>query len=169
MKVKIKPQPLTRADYSRYGNVLVADEEALAHNPANMGSAKRFNHLAEVWNLRDDAKLNLCIFRCSPAAMPLEVKLLEKHEYSTQVFVPMSRDSRYLVLVCLGDDKPDLSTFAAFIAEGAQGISYRPGVWHYPMTALDDQLDFLCLVHENESEDDCQVENLAEPLVVEIP
>ena len=64
---------------------------------------------------------------------------------------------RYLVIVTLGGDAPDLSTLAAFIAHGTEGISYRPGVWHHPMIALDHETDFICLVWEDGSRDDCTI------------
>ncbi|MFX5718669.1 ureidoglycolate lyase, partial [Acinetobacter baumannii] len=78
----------------------------LPFKPANMGTAKRFNHLCKLENLRSDkAKLNLCVFRCTPLqALPLELKLLEKHQYSTQVFMPMANNAKYLAVVCLGKD-----------------------------------------------------------------
>lgn len=93
------------------------------------------------------------------------MKLLERHLYSTQAFIPMTCSKvrariayilrhikymlvltlfsvmqRYLVVVALNDpktDKPDLSTLAAFVAARNQGITYYPGVWHHPMIALD--------------------------------
>jgi ureidoglycolate lyase len=67
---------------------------------------------------------------------------------------------RYLVLVALGADRPDLATLAAFVATGAQGVSYRPGVWHHPMIALDDAIDFTCFVFEDGSAGDCVVASL---------
>lgn len=163
----IKALPLTRQAYEPYGCVIGAADE-LPWRPANMGTSRRFNHLAEVENLRGDkAKLNLCLFSCKPLAkLPLEMKLLEKHPHSTQVFLPMSKNGRYLAIVCLGGDKPDLSTLAAFVVEGAQGISYYPGIWHYPMTALDDHLDFSCLVYEDDSKEDCIVVQLDQPVLV---
>jgi ureidoglycolate lyase len=83
--------------------------------------------------------------------MPL--LMLEKHPGSTQAFVPMNA-SRYLVVVALGGDAPDLSTLRAFVASAAEAISYRPGVWHHPMIALDRVTDFACLVWEDGTTED---------------
>lgn len=165
----IKAIPLTRAAYERYGSVISADE-SLPYRPANMGTSKRFNHLCKLENLREGkANLNVCVFRCSPLAeIPLKMKLLEKHEYSTQVFMPMESQGKYLAIVCLGGVKPDLSTLSAFVVDGAQGISYYPGVWHYPMTALYQQIDFSCLVFEDGTKEDCTVLQLDQPILIEI-
>jgi ureidoglycolate lyase len=162
----IKAIPLNKEAYLPYGKVIRVDAE-MPFKPANFGTAKRYNHLCELENLRpEEAKLNLCIFRCSPLQkLPLELKLLEKHHLSTQVFIPLSASARYLAIVCLGGDKPDLSTLGVFLVEGSQGISYYPGVWHYPMTALDAELDFCCMVHEDGSKDDCVIEHFEAILI----
>jgi ureidoglycolate lyase len=65
--------------------------------------------------------------------------------------------SRYIALVALGGERPDLATLAAFVAEGPQGISYAPGVWHHPMLALDVETDFVVFVHEDGTDVDCVV------------
>ena len=168
-KLRIQAVALTEAAYEPYGKLLRADE-AKPHKPANMGTAKRYNHLCNLENLRGDkANLNLCVFRCSPlTSAELELTLLEKHQLSSQVFIPMAEKSRYLAIVCLGKEEPDLSSLKAFIVDGPQGISYYPGVWHYPMTALGSSIDFACLVYENESESDCTVRNFDETIIVEI-
>lgn len=163
----MKPIKLTRLAYERYGTVIGADE-SLPFKPANMGTAKRFNHLADIQNRRSDARLNMCVFRCSAAQLPLEIRLLEKHEHSTQIFLPMNATAKYLAIVCLGGDAPDLETLSAFLVEGPQGISYYPGVWHYPMTALGEPIDFACLVAENDSVDDCTIHTFEHPLTIEI-
>ncbi len=161
----IKPVALSRNAYERYGTVIGADE-SLPFKPANMGTAKRFNYLADVQNRRPDARLNMCVFRCSAAKLPLEIRLLEKHEHSTQIFLPMNAAATYLAIVCLGGDAPDLETLSAFLVEGPQGISYYPGVWHYPMTALGEPIDFACLVAENDSVDDCTSHIFDQPLTI---
>ena len=68
---------------------------------------------------------------------------------------------RYLVVVCAGADAPDLATLKAFIAGADQGITYRPGIWHHPLIALDRQTDFACLVHEDGTDDDGEVRDIA--------
>ena len=118
-------------------------------------------------NERPSATLNVALFRCAPRAMPTEIAMLEKHPWTTQVFVPMGA-TRYLVIVALGGDAPDLGTLAAFVATGRQGVSYHPGVWHHPMIALDDETDFVCLVHEDGSLGDCVEHALPSPIAVSL-
>src|SRR5258708_607661 len=58
--------------------------------------------------------------------LPLEMKLLERHEFSSQTFVPLDV-GRWLVVVCphapLGG--PDVAHSRALIAGPDQGITYR--------------------------------------------
>jgi ureidoglycolate lyase len=167
--MKFLIEPISRQAYAPYGDLIAADE-AMPFNYANMKTAKRFNFLSEVVNLRPErAKLNLCVFRCSPLEkLPFEIKLLERHEFSTQVFMPMSSDARFVVIVSLGGDKPDLASLKAFEVTNPQGISYRPGVWHYPMTVLDNQVDFSCLVHEDGGSNDCEVVQFDHPCEIAV-
>jgi ureidoglycolate lyase len=127
---------------------------------ANQGTATRWDHVVPLQDLRaGSAKLNVSVFRSAPpAALRLDrasfpVALLEKHPLSTQLFVPLA-PKRILVIVARGDERPDLSTLAAFVANG-QGISYAPGVWHHPLVALDEELDLACFVHEDGGPGDC--------------
>lgn len=154
---------LTPAAYAPYGDVVMAAPPGVPGKPVNQGTARRYDHLATLDDLRlGSAALNVCAFRCQPRpAGPFTVALLEKHPASTQLFVPMNAQ-RYLALVALGGDRPDLATLAAFVASGTQGVSYRPGVWHHPMIALDAEIDFACFVWEDGSETDCTVATFAE-------
>src|SRR5262245_62620645 len=115
--------------------------------PANLGTALRFDDVVDMVNTRGlGAKLKVKVFRSRP--VPLErrtLALLEKHPRSTQLFVPMNA-SRYIAVVALGSETPDPSTLAAFVVEGARGISYAPGVWHHPMITIDSVTDFVVLV-----------------------
>lgn len=153
----LSAETLTAEAYAPFGEVISADRSDVAAKPANQGTAARRDFLADVATLRPGAALNVCSFRCAPkTGWPMSVELLEKHPLSTQVFIPMNA-RRYLVLVALGADAPDLASARAFVASGAQGVSYRPGVWHHPMIALDAPIDFTCLVWEDGSDGDCVV------------
>jgi ureidoglycolate lyase len=127
-------------------------------HPANLGTALRFDDVVDCVNTRGPrAALKVKVFRSRP--VPRErraLALLEKHPCSTQLFIPMNA-SRYIALVALGADRPDLGTLAAFVVEGARGISYGPGVWHHPMLTLDAETDFVVLVHEDGTPEDCVV------------
>ncbi|WP_437976255.1 ureidoglycolate lyase [Sorangium sp. So ce295] len=160
---RIAAHSLSPAAYAPYGDILMASPHGEPGRPANQGTARRFDHLAAIENLRPGhASLNVSVFRCAPrSSFPLPIALLEKHPGSTQAFVPMSA-RRYLVVVALGGDRPELTTLGAFIAHGAQGITYRPGVWHHPMIALDAEADFVCLSWEDGSPGDCAVVEYAE-------
>lgn len=162
----IPVSPLTAGGFAPFGAVLSADRDDVSARGANQGTAARRDFIADLVNLRPHARLNLASFRCAPRdPATFRVALLEKHPRSSQAFVPMSA-SRYVVVVALGGDAPDLSTLRAFEALGTQGVVYGPGVWHHPMIALDAPTDFTCMVWEDGTPEDCVEQPIAPPLTL---
>jgi ureidoglycolate lyase len=103
--------PLTRANYRQYGDVFDTRTDQPTVE-ANQGTARRLNMLGSLHNLRPAAKvkrypnvqLNICTFASQPRPIPdgtFEIKILERHFYSTQIFIPMTAPHRYLVIVAL--------------------------------------------------------------------
>ena len=164
----LKASPLTAATYAPYGDVISARAD-IKPLLVNRGTAQKFNRLGKLENLRNEkAQANLSLFRCTPVkASPFQIKLLEHHRYSTQTFIPMIGSKRYLVVVCLGEQEPDLKSLRVFLASNAQGITYHPGVWHHPLIALDEVTDFTCLVWEDGTPGDCTVKDLQETIWAE--
>ncbi|GAA6012194.1 hypothetical protein JCM10207_002755 [Rhodosporidiobolus poonsookiae] len=189
---KLPAVPLTPSAFAPYGSVIQSypDERAapkeIKIKTVNFGTARKFNHLAPVTFLpppslkpEEQGQVNFCVFRAQPqpglrnerGKQTWEVKVLERHEFSSQAFVPMGGEGagRYLVLVALAgaDGAPDLSTLRAFLASPAQGISYHPNVWHHPLLPVGDsplgpgqeaKMDFACVVHETGvPEVDCEI------------
>lgn len=163
-------EPISRKRYAAYGDVIEASPE-LETTPANFGTATRFLGAAELLNHRPGrAEGHVSVYRCGPEMGPtVRIEVLERHAYSTQIFLPMTSASRYLVVVCPGTERPDLAAAQAFVVRSPVGISYRPGVWHHPMVALGREADLACFVFEDGGPDDCETVTLAEALSVAIP
>lgn len=126
--MKLVAEPITEAAFAPYGQIL-----------ARPNAAGRADYSAHAENLRPD-HAQLC-FRTSltePTALPLKTKVMERHAFSSQSFLPVDV-SRYVVMVAPnGDDGgPDLARAKLFLVDGTTGINYRAGVWHHPMTVLD--------------------------------
>ncbi len=149
----LRAQPLTARDYEPYGHIVAPGDDHAARS-ANQGYAKVWDRLAPMVNTRSHASLNVSVFRCGPPTLPIALRCLEKHPFSTQLFVPMARVP-YLAVVALGGDLPDLSTLSAFFVPEGTAISYSPGIWHHPMLPAGREIDFVCFVHEDGSRDDC--------------
>ncbi|KAG2181861.1 hypothetical protein INT44_008677 [Umbelopsis vinacea] len=168
--------PLTAAGYAPYGDVIQARTDAKDITGANQGTAEKYHWTASIVNNHPNngGKSNMCVFHCRPTKeLPFKCKILERHPYSSQAFVPMNAGNTrgYLVIVALNgeDDKPDMSTLKAFICSNVQGVNYAAGIWHHPMIALEAETDFACLVHESGiNEDDCQVVSVEE-WIVDVP
>lgn len=158
-------RPLSVEAYAPFGQVLSARD--VPGRGANQGTAQVWDRLVDLDNRRPRARMNVSVFRCRPRQTPLELSMLERHAHSTQLFVPMT-PARYLVVVALGGDAPDLATMQAFLVGGATGVSYRPGVWHHPMLVLDDACDFACFVFEDGSAEDCLVVPLPATVAVRL-
>lgn len=185
---KIVAKPLTPESFAKYGGVISADHQikAVKSSAANYGTAVKMHKVAPVVNnfansrSGKPATANWNIFRCSApkhlitkSSSPNEKvylsKVLERHPYSTQTFIPMGQDLNkisFLVIVAKTDDStspdnlPDPSQVEAFICKGNQSITYGAGTWHAPMVVVDEgilHIDFAVFIHENGVDDeDCQ-------------
>ncbi|MBX3272163.1 MAG: ureidoglycolate lyase [Sandaracinaceae bacterium] len=146
-------RPLTVEGYAPFGAVIAA--RPTAPRSANHGTAEAWDGLAVLESARPGVAFGAALFRCAPLDAPhLDVRRLERHPRSTQLFAPLG-GGRYLLVVARGGDAPDLATLAAFVADGARAITYAPGVWHHPMVALDAPIDFVNLLAADGTEDDC--------------
>src|SRR5262245_23979830 len=100
--VRIQAVPLTQESYRAYGDVIAARKD-IVPRAANGGTAQRYDFLGKLENLREEkAEPNLCLFHCDPLLgaknTEFKIRLLERHLYSTQAFMPMNAD-RFLVIV----------------------------------------------------------------------
>lgn len=121
-------EPLTEAAFAPFGQTLSL--------PAAPG---RVDYSAFAENLRP-GRATLC-FRTSltaPSILPLRTRVMERHAFSSQAFLPVDV-ARYVVMVAPdgADGGPDLAGARLFLVDGRTGINYRAGVWHHPMTVLD--------------------------------
>lgn len=117
-----------------------------------------------------------------------DVRILERHPFTYQTFIPMALDASdpttcYLVIVAptatqaapreqwpwqgrpaglKGSGPPQLSGLRAFLAKGDQAVTYAPGTWHAPMVVLGLKgVHFVVSQFANGvAEDDCQEVNI---------
>ena len=124
----IDPQPLTKEAFAPFGDVIDVPTEA----------GRKYYEDA-LGNLRPNAHPSLSMtFRVETADRPLKSELLERHEFSSQTFVPVDV-GRWLIVVAphAKTGGPDLAGLKAFIATGTQGVTYKPNTWHHGLTVLD--------------------------------
>lgn len=162
--ITLRFEPVTRAAFAPFGQLI---EAAGASSEANQGTAARFDFAARLANLRPHARPNVAVFRAQPRALPMAVRLLERHPGSTQMFVPMTAP-RYGVLVAAAapNGAPDLATLRAFAFASHQAVNYDAGTWHHPMIALDAPSDFVMLAWEDGTAGDCVEHPLPEGVVL---
>ena len=134
--VAIKPEPLTKASFAPFGDVIEID--GAQHYPINQGFAERFNDLARV-DVGTGA-VNISIVTAAARQRPIALKLMERHPLGSQIFYPL-QDRPWLVVVCV--EPQDTKSFRAFRATGRQGINYARNTWHFPLLVLEDESRFL--------------------------
>ncbi|KAI0514545.1 ureidoglycolate hydrolase [Xylaria bambusicola] len=173
---------------------------------ANQGTAIQYRAIASMRDLygeapsRKAASPRMTMFVCGARTLVsrdnggggedqengfFEVKVLERHPFTSQTFIPLTADTskRYLVIVAPtlerreddGDGKllpapegtglpgrglPDVRGLRAFVASGEQAVTYAAGTWHAPMVALGpagSTIDFVVVQFANDIPvEDCQ-------------
>ena len=156
----ISTEPLTAAAFAPFGQVI--------ERVPSLGRVYTSEALA---NGRPDAKASLSMTHAAPLATPkLVATRMERHEFSSQSFVPVDV-SRYLVIVAPHgtDGRPDASQLKAFVASGTQGVTYGMNVWHHPMTVLDRSGQFAIFMWLDGGRGDEEFVDLQEPVTIEFP
>jgi ureidoglycolate lyase len=126
--MEVIPQPLTREAFAPFGDVIDVPE-----------SPGRTYYDDALGNLRADARASLSLsLKPETPDRPLQTDYLERHEFSSQTFVPIDV-ARWLIVVAphARAGGPDIAGIRAFIATGRQGVTYRPNTWHHGLTVLD--------------------------------
>ncbi|KAG6898158.1 hypothetical protein C0992_004145 [Termitomyces sp. T32_za158] len=156
----IPVQPLTPEGFASFGKVIQGYTDphgvpkGIKVTLANAGSAYKFHKLSLIessYSSEAGASSAISLYRCQPCqditSGCLELKVLERHPFTNQAFIPMGSGTgegikdpglKYLVVVAHNgvDDRPDLGTLRAFVASAAQGVVYNTAIWHQPMTVL---------------------------------
>jgi len=132
-------QPLTKAAFAPFGDVIEADPQTV--RLINGGTTERFHALSEVEATGEGARVIINLFRGQPRAFPHAVTMMERHPFGSQSFCPLSGHP-FLVIVS-EDEGGRPGRPLVFLAQGGQGVNYRRNVWHHPLMALDLPSDFL--------------------------
>ena len=159
----IRIEPLTRAAFAPFGDVIEVDE-TLANHPINGGTTQRFHDLGTATVSGTDARVALSIARATPFTLPLDLTMVERHPHGSQAFVPLA-PTRFLVVVA-PDEGGRPGAPRAFLAGPGQGINYHQGTWHGVLTALDGVTDFL-IVDRIGLEDNCDTFDYPTPYRIE--
>ena len=158
-------QALTVAAFAPFGEVLAC--EGARHYPINDGTTERYDDLARI-DAGPGGRPIVSIFRGQPRAFPLCIAMMERHPLGSQTFMPLQR-SPYLVVVAEpGSPDSQPGRLHAFLARGDQGVNYAPGVWHFPLIALDAVSDFLVIDRRGPG-DNCDEVALAQPCLLAHP
>lgn len=158
----IKIEPLTRAAFAHFGDVI--DCDGATHYTINEGYAERYHDLATVDVATEGGRPLINIFRAQPRHLPLRIALMERHPLSSQAFIPLV-PRPFLVLVAPPGAAPGPHNLRCFQTRGSQGVNYARGTWHHPLIALDEPQDFL-IVDRGGAGDNCDVITFSDELFV---
>jgi ureidoglycolate lyase len=151
MALELKPQKLSRATFSDFGDVI--ETEGAERILINEGTTERFHDLANIDVESEGGHTLVNIFRGQKRALPIELKMVERHPLGSQAFIPL-QNKHYLIVVAPISDNVGPEDLHAFIADGTQGVNYKRNLWHHPLLVLEDNHNFL-VVDRGGSGDNC--------------
>ena len=155
MKITINPKPITKENFSKFGDIITTDD--ITPLEINNGYAKRFDGIANLNTNKDNGKTTISIFSALKRTFPMKIDMMEKHPLGSQAFVPM-KETIFLVFVAPEGNKPDLNKVESFIVPPGIGVNYNSGIWHFPLISTED-MNFLVVDREG-SGDNLVIENL---------
>src|SRR5688500_10612857 len=121
-------KPLTAKAFAPYGDVIECSQQA-EKKDINYSNTIRFHDLAQLDLTAAHGKPLVSIFRSTPLARPIKIKVMERHPLSSQAFYPLS--GRPFLVVVAEKGEFDARNLRAFLAGPAQGVNYHKGTWHH--------------------------------------
>jgi ureidoglycolate lyase len=160
---QIKPRPLTRKDFTPFGDVIEVNDKAKNFS-INDGFTQRYHDLAQVDVTEENGRTLISIFRSTPLEQPVSLKMMERHPLSSQAFFPIGQQPYLVVVAPIGE--LDTSKIEVFLASANQGVNYHKGTWHHYCLALHQTSDFL-VVDRGGVGENCDVIKLDGSLTIE--
>ena len=161
MKITIYPKPITKENFSKFGDMITTDD--IKPLEINNGYAERFDGIANLDTSKDNGETTICIFSALKRSFPMKIDMMEKHPLGSQAFVPM-KETTFLVFVAPKATKPNLHEIEAFVVPPGIGVNYNPGIWHFPLISTED-MNFL-VIDRKGSGDNLVIENLDKEEVI---
>ena len=155
MSAIIRLRELTPAAFAPFGDVLAA--------PPEVGGRAFFSAGLTTGSGAGEGP-SLHVNHVAAASPPIRAVRLERHPRTSQTFVPLDA-ARYVVLVAESnaDGEPDPARMHGFVAPGDVGVTYRAGLWHHGMIALDRPGRFAVLWWRGDGDTHTEFAELADP------
>jgi ureidoglycolate lyase len=135
----ITAKPLSRKAFAEFGDVI--DKCGDFHYPINKGMTERYHGLANVEAVGPNSRVSISIGAGKPYNFPLKLRMVERHPFGSQAFIPLAGQP-FLVVVCPnGENGPGEPQ--AFLTQPGQGVNYPRNLWHGVLTPIGCEQDFL--------------------------
>jgi ureidoglycolate lyase len=140
--LQLDPAPLSAEAFKQYGDVIQIEDAH--HFSMNGGKLERYYDLAQInVGTETGGRPVMSIASCNQITeFPLNIPFLERHPHGSQAILPLFKQTM-IVVVAPVDDSISLDNIRAFYSNGAQGINFHAGVWHFPIIALERDQAFL--------------------------
>lgn len=135
-------EPLTRAAFEPFGDVI--EWEGRKFFPINDGMVERYHDLARVDTQEAGGRTLVNWLRARPNEFPMRLRFVERHQLSSQAFIPLGSNP-FLVVVAPRGDGVTMGSLRAFITNGRQGVNYHRGVWHHILLVPKEPTDFIVI------------------------
>jgi len=159
----IKPEPLTKAAFLPFGDVLETD--GITPQLINSGHTQKFGGLAEI-TILDDGFGQLGIYRSSAIELPFEIKTMERHPSGSQAFFPL-HERPFPVVVAASATAPVAGDIKVFLTNGRQGVNIHAGVWHHYQLTLGQDSEYI-VVDRGGAGKNCDEHRLEQELLLHI-
>jgi ureidoglycolate lyase len=154
----LRLEPLTAAGFSPFGDVI---------DPPAIGA--RVGLLESLFSSSDARTPRLSFNHAVSWTLPLRATEMERHNHSSQCFVPMDVERWVLLVAPNVNGKPDAMALRGFVARGDQAVNYHVGTWHHPLRALDRPGRFASLMWTTgQRTDDEEWSTLPEPVELDV-
>ena len=157
----LTPEVLTAENFSQFGQVISCEQKD--YLTINNGYAKKYPDLATIDTQENGGTTAVHIFVAKKRQFPLQIKMLEKHPFFSQTFIPKDNQP-FLVVVAPLSDEPNIEDIRSFISNGEQGVNYSRGVWHFPLISVKDDVQFIVIDRKYDIDSDDLEQCIVHPI-----
>lgn len=133
-------RPLTHAAFSPFGHVARPGSGDI--KTIREGEVRLSKSASIFTNTADAPRAALDFYEVQPTFATLRATTIERHPKSTQMFCPMGSQKWLVAVWPKGSDGP----VEAFVAGPMDVVTYKAGIWHHGIVAIDHPACFSSLM-----------------------